>query len=424
MKVETNTIRDNYESEIDEDARSAYAEVMGRIKSAETDDSGKGDGEGAASRTPASSSVEAAKEAARDDGRDQRGRFAGKAGDEAAAKAGKDQDAPAASKDRSQSGAEPKVAGEVKPDTGAQPVAGGPPPSFSVKTKADWNTIPEHVRADIVKREGEMQQGLSALRDFKDLKPYAELATKHNTSIKDYIDRTLRIEGLIKQDLGAGIAHIAQNAGLNQQQAAQLFANLAQKFGGQPSSPQAGGRAPTEPGADPLAEALRPILSSMLQPYLAKVDTLHSSWTSREQADRNAQAQSLGKALETFASDPSNQFYADLEPQMVQLFERGLVPVTGNHAADIKTAYEMAARMHPEVSEALIEQRLRDKEEARRKQEQEAADKGRMASRSLTGSRIPGSRVVENQDAAAPNGSYDSDLEADVMRAYRSVRSR
>jgi hypothetical protein len=420
MKVESsNTIRDNYESEVDEDARSAYAEVMGRIKSAETEDSGKGDGEGAASRTPTPTE---AKETTRDDGRDQRGRFAGKGESQKAGETDPAVKDPAAGGQRGQ---EQKPAGEVKPDTGAQPVAGGPPPSFSVKTKADWNTIPEHVRADIVKREGEMQQGLSALRDFKDLKPYAELASKHNTSIKDYIDRTLRIEGLIKQDLGAGIAHIAQNAGLNQQQAAQLFANLAQKFGGQPSSSQAGGRAPPEgQGADPLVEALRPILSSMLQPYLAKVDTLHGAWTSREQADRNAQAQSLGKALETFANDPSNQFYADLEPQMVQLFERGLVPVTGNHAADIKTAYEMAARMHPEVSEALIEQRLRDKEEARRKQEQEAADKGRMASRSLTGSRIPGSRVVETQDAAAPNGSYDSDLEADVMRAYRSVRSR
>jgi hypothetical protein len=417
MKVESsNTIRDNYESEVDADARSAYAEVMGRIKSAETDDSGKGAGEGAASRTPAPTEP---KEVSRDDGRDDRGRFAGK-GD--APKAGDGDPAvkdPAAGGQRSQ---EPRAPDKVADPAAAQPVAGGPPPSFSVKTKAEWQAIPEHVRADIVKREGEMQQGLAALRDYKDLKPYAEMAQKHNTSISQYLERTLRIENLIKQDVGAGIAHIAQNAGLSQQQAAQLFTNLAQKFGGQPSSPQAGGQ--QSAGADPLAEALSPILNKMLQPYLQKVDTLHSSYTSRAEADRNAQAQSLGKALETFAADPSNKFYADLEGQMTQLFERGLVPVTGNHAADIKAAYDMAARMHPEVGEALIEQRLREKEEARRKQEQEAADKARSASRSLTGSRIPGSRTVETQDAAAPNGSYDSDLEADVMRAYRAVRSR
>jgi hypothetical protein len=420
MKVEnSNTIRDNYESEVDADARSAYAEVMGRIKSAETED---GDGAASRSREPEvkPDTKPDKQETARDDGRDEKGRFASKDGVE---KAG---DGTPAIKDAAVAGgggpaAKPdgKVASEG--NTVPQPVAGGPPPSFSVKTKAEWQAIPEHVRADIVKREAEMQQGLVALRDYKDLKPYAEMAQRHNTSIKDYIDRTLRIEGLIKQDLGAGIAHIAQNAGLNQQQAAQLFANLAQKLGGHAPSPQAGS---PQGDADPLAEALSPILNKMLQPYLQKVDTLHTSYTSREQADRNAQAQSLGQALQTFASDPNNKFYADLEGQMTQLFERGLVPVTGNHQADIKAAYDMAARMHPEVSEALIEQRLRDKEEARRRTEQEAADKAKQASRSLTGSRIPGSRVVETQDASASNGSYDSDLEADVMRAYRAVRSR
>ncbi len=311
---------------------------------------------------------------------------------------------------------EKKAAVEEKPDEegetdpAAKPVVGGPPPSFSVKSKAGWDQLPDYVRADIVKREAEMQNGLAALRDFKDLKPYAELATKHNTTIKDYVDRTLRIENLLKQDLGAGISFLVQNAGYDQARAAQFFAGLAQKFGAQVP---AGGAQPgqQQPAADPLAEMLKPLLA----PIVTQLGELKTAQQSRAEADRNAQMQSLESAITTFASDPANKFFPDLEETITQLFEKGMIPLTGNHAADLKAAYDMAARMNPAVHEALIEQRLTEQKSAERQKEQDKVAKARAASRSVSGSRIPGSSVVKAEE----QDDDDDDIEAQVRKAYR-----
>lgn len=408
--------RRSYESEVDSDARAAYDEVMGRIKDA-TEGGEKGDGEGAASRSRSDKTV---KETDDGDSRDSRGRFAGKDGgakkESAGDPAGQD---PTVGRQRSE---EPKPAGEATDEPTAQPAASGPPSSFSVKTKSEWAALPEHVRADIIKRETEMGQGLKALQEYKDLKPYAEMATRHNTTIPKALDHFVRMENLIRQDMGQGLAAIVQNSGYTQAQAAELFGKLSQKFGGQSGqpSPQAGAQ-PNGQAADPLAEALRPILGPMLQPLFARMEQMHGTLTSREQADRNAHAQSLGKALEAFSADPANLYYTQLEASMTQLFEKGMVKLTGNHAVDIKTAYDMAARMHPEVAEALIEQRLRTKTEAQRMTEQGAADKAKAASRSLSGTRAPGTVVVE-KDEHKSTGNYDEDLEQDVIRAMRAVK--
>jgi hypothetical protein len=411
----------SYEGEIDADARAAYAEVMGRIKDADAGD-GKGHGEGAASREPAAKGGKQpaeSKEEPRDDSRDARGRFKSKA------EPAGDPKQPA---QREGDGNPGKRETEPNPDAaaakpaGGEPAAGGPPPSFSVKTKAEWDKLPEHVRADILKRETEMASGLKALQDYKDLKPYQELALKHNTTIPKALDHFLRIENLLKQDLSAGMALIAQNFGLSQQQAAMHFAKLAQKLAGGslPVSSQAPGNPTAPAGADgkpdPLAEALQPILGPMLQPLLQELQQLKGTVASREQADRNAVTQSLDEALKKFAADPANRYFADLEETMTKLFERGMVPLTGNHAADIKAAYEMAAKLHPEVGEALIEQRLNEQREQQRKAEQEAAAKAKAASRSLTGSRMPGTTIKDKRDDEPESAD---DVEADVIRAFR-----
>ena len=60
---------------------------------------------------------------------------------------------------------------------------------------------------------------------------------------------------MLKQDVDAGIAFIAQNTGMNQQQAAQLFSQLAMKFGGQqPPSQQASAQPDGQAVIDPTSK--------------------------------------------------------------------------------------------------------------------------------------------------------------------------
>jgi hypothetical protein len=309
--------------------------------------------------------------------------------------------------------------GEVKPDKPADQsmVAppGGPPPSWSVKSKAAWDNLPPEVKADAIKREGEVAEGLSALRDFKDLKPYAEMAKQHGTNLKAALDNYVGIEKVLKQDIGRGIAIILQNHGYSKEQAATFFANQAQRLGGAAGPVPAAGAQPAA-GSDPLLDLLRPAL----QPIMNEISGIKGHFTAQQKAAAdNVQAQqveALTKAYSTFSADPNNRYFAQLEDQMTSLIEKGVVPLTGDYQADLRRAYDMAAGMHPEVREALIEQRLNADREARRKAEQEAADKAKSASRSITGSRAPGTVVRDRRE----DDSHD-DVEADVRRALRAL---
>lgn len=312
---------------------------------------------------------------------------------------------------------------DAKPDdaaaAAATPVA-GPPPSWTVKAKAAWDALPEAVRADIQKREGEVANGLAALRDYKDLKPYAEMAQKHGTTIAKSLDRYIGFENVLKQNLGQGLAIIAQNYGYDEEKASKLFAAMATHYSRGKIKMAVDGAAPAPangqpPASDPLVELLNPLL----EPLTKKVSALEGHLTANQRAAHQTQAVEMEKSITQFASDPANVYFPELMDTMVQLMESKAVPSSGNLMADLKAAYDLAARMHPEVSEALIEKRLEADRAAQRKAEQDAADKAKAASRSLSGSRAPGTVVTD----AAGHDEQD-DLETVVRKAYRMHAQR
>lgn len=338
----------------------------------------------------------------KDENRDERGRFVPKA-----AKA---------------TDATPQTEGkEPAPTEGAEvktvEVSGGPPSSWSIKSKAAWDALPAEVRADIVKREGETAQGLAALRDYKDLKPFAERAAKEGTTLSKALTHYLGMEDIVRRDLGAGLAQICQNRGLSQEQAAQLFATLAKKFGapvavqGKDAGPSAAASA--LPEDDPLMVALKPVIGPLEQ----RIAELAGDRDARAKAEKEARVQSINSTLAAFAAKPENRFYAELEPTIFSLIEKGMVEAKPDFADTLRAAYDLAARMHPEISEALIEQRLAGEREAKRKQEQEAADRAKAASRSVTGSGVPGLKITDVKRPAA-GANHRDDIEADARRAW------
>lgn len=289
----------------------------------------------------------------------------------------------------------------VSPPSEAPPAPGAPPPSWSVKSKAAWEQLPDHIRADILKRESEVNNGFAVLRDYRDLKPYAEMAKQHGTTIKDALDNYVGIENLLRRDMGAGLRQICQNFGLDQQQTASLFSQLA--GGAQPAANQNAAQ-----GDDPLAAILQPFLTPLTQ----ELATLRQQVSEREKAHQTAAEHTLMQSIEAFAANPANRFYPELQDTMIRMFETGFVPLTGNHAADLKAAYDAAANLVPEVREALIEQRI----QASRQTGQ--VEKAKAASRSMSGAIVP-SPVVKTprEETRLPN--LQDDVEADVRAAMR-----
>lgn len=394
------TVRDDESMIVDDvgdDALAAWKEVMERTPSPEPEPE-------PVAETGDAETVDKGAEAGKTVARDEHGRFA-----------------PKSDKPSTETDAKPDAKTDTKTDTKEDDGPkietaheGGPPPSWSVKAKAAWEALPAEVRADITKREGEVAQGLAALRDYKDLKPYAEMARQHNTTIAGALDRYIAADNMLKTNFPQGVMWLAQSYGMTQEQAGHLFLDMGQRMLGKTPGAANGNGAQQQQSADddPLNELLNPFV----KPLMEKISALESKLSSREQADRNAEMQSYREAFESLTSSPEFRFIDELRPHMAKLIDSGLVPYTGDVRQFYKTAYDMAARLHPEVGEALIEQRLREQREAERKREQEAADKARQASRSLSGSRLPGMEVVE----PSKGGGVD-DIEDDVRRAMRQL---
>lgn len=300
-----------------------------------------------------------------------------------------------------------------QPEPSQDPSNAAPPPSWGVKAKTQWANLPAEVRAEIGKREGEVAQGFAALRDYKDLKPYAELATKHNTTIGKALDKYMAVDRLMNQDLGGGLAIAAESYGIGKDKMGEFFAGLAQRYGYQVSgSPSNGQPNVSSSEADPLMEVLKPVL----EPLLQQVNELKQHNSQRVEADRNAKVSTLASEINRFAADPGNIYYANVESEIVRIFDKGLIEFSGNPAQDLKAAYEFAIWQNPETRAALIEKQVAEQKGTQRQQEQDAVARARQASRSMGGSRVPGTIYKE----PTPDGGDSDDVEADVRRAMRA----
>ena len=295
---------------------------------------------------------------------------------------------------------------QQQPETAQQaPVAGAPPPGWSVKSKAAWDALPDHVRADIAKREQEVSNGFAQYAGMKELQPYAEMARARGQTLKSALDRYVGIEQQLAQNPLHGLLQIAQNVGYAPQRlAAELSSMLGQPQQGTPQAFQQPGQQ-----VDPL---LMQMLSPLLNPLQQEVYGLKSLLQQQAQAAQTREVGTINSAIDRFKADPANRYFDNVEPQIVKLFEGGVVPRTGDHAADLRAAYELACRMDPEISEALFNERIGKAEADRKAQEKEAAEKAKQASRSITGSPSAGGKEID--------ASGDDSIEDIVRKAYRA----
>jgi hypothetical protein len=290
----------------------------------------------------------------RGDGRTPGGQFAPKkpAADAAAAKPGEQ----AAT---TKPGERPQAGQDQQQHDGAKT----PPPGWSVASKAAWDKLPEAVRADIAKREGEISAGF---KQYEGLKPFTERVTKSGQTLAQALTAYTGIEDLIRRDIGGGLMHIAHNSGLTQAEAGKLFAGLAQRLGFQFQAPGAqnpGGSPDNQnPGAGP---DLQQLLAPVLEPLVKEINTLKTAHTSQAEGANAQRLTASQAAVETFRQDPAHKFYDNLEPIIFNLLKGGVVERTGDLKADLKAAYDLACWQNPEIRELLIKERSAAEEKKR-----------------------------------------------------------
>jgi hypothetical protein len=98
--------------------------------------------------------------------------------------------------------------------------AGSPPPTrFSPAAKAEWDTAPETVRAEVSRMEKEFKAGFAkykaaAARDAS-LAEFHTMAAKGGTTVREALSRYVNLESQLRTDPVKGLEIICQNIGMS-----------------------------------------------------------------------------------------------------------------------------------------------------------------------------------------------------------------
>jgi hypothetical protein len=244
----------------------------------------------------------------------------------------------------------------------AQRVA-GPPPGWSPTSKAAFATLPDSIKADIAKREQEINQGFAKLQDFKGLDQYAEMARQSGTSLVEAFERYKAAEDALENNFYGGMTALCEMYGVHPMQ----FANaIATQYQGQGQQPQQQAQA-------------EPLIARQLRAIQEEVLTLKNE---RQQAEQEA----INDQLQSFASD--KPYFENVRRDMGLLIREG-------RAQTLDEAYDKACWADPEIRALLIKEQSAPQAAAAR------VNQARRASGSLpTGSPLSG--------AASQSGSQTS----------------
>jgi len=236
----------------------------------------------------------------REDGRDEKGRFAPK---------------------------EPKEAVEAAAPVEEQPQeapaveAHKPPIGWSVAAKAAWGELPEGVREAVAKREAEVSAGFAR---YSGLKQYAEFAEQNGTTLAAAVADYSKVEDGLRKDFLGGLDALAARFGYRPSDVAQYYAARH----GVPATGQIA-QGYQQPQFNP-----DEIISAAEQRALAKFEQVQARRETESEIDR-------------FRADPAHAYFENVKADMAVLLQNG-------NAKDLASAYEMACWANPETRAILL----------------------------------------------------------------------
>jgi hypothetical protein len=261
---------------------------------------------------------------------------------------------------------------EAKLDTSeakVEPGSVGPPANFSVAAKQAWEKTPEAVRADIVKRESEIEAGFKRYSGISD---FAEQAERGGTTLKAALTDYAAVETALRQDFVGGVEFLCRRLGV---QPEALLRGLSQRYQGQQGA-QTNGQA-------------QPIDQNALANHVAQ--TVRSEIEQRE----------LQSEVARFQADPANKFFANVQKDMFHLAQSG-------QATTIKQAYEAACWLNPEIRAILVEETA----SGRNRDAVRTAAKAQNAAKAVSGA--PASATNSDARPRASDRSLDEEIRAAI----------
>ena len=202
------------------------------------------------------------------------------------------------------------------------PSAHRPPPGFSVQSKADWDKLPEHVRADIAKREAEVDAGF---KRYSGLGKYAQEAEKNGTTLQTAVDDYYAIEQGLRKDFLGGLEAICQRFGVDPRA---LTTAMGQRYGLAPGQQQQRQAAP---------------------PQQQQIDPRQIEDRAVQRFREEMEGREINQQIAAFSADTKNRYFENVKNDMALLLQNG-------KAGSLKEAYDAACWLHPEIRTMLLKE--------------------------------------------------------------------
>lgn len=277
----------------------------------------------------------------------------------------------------------------AEPPAAQQQATIGPPPTWSATAKADWDKLPEHIQREVLKREGDIQQGKAQWDQKADrfnrldavLSPRRERFQMAGIDEAQAVQALLAAQDFLERSPLDGIAYLARQYGVDLRQ----FAQRAP-----------GGQQPPQGGVQQLPPELQRLAS--------EVQTLKSTLAQQQQSAEQATRAGVLDQVQQFSADPANVYFENVKAEMGKLLK-------AEAASDLKDAYDKACWANPEIRGLLLRQQEEQRVAQAREQASAKAAAARHASGSVTGSPAPGATPV--------SGSQGSTIRENLEAAFR-----
>lgn len=249
------------------------------------------------------------------------------------------------------------------------------PSTWTPAAKAEYAKLPEVVRNEIKKREGDMQKGIAQYKSaaeqgsrlMAEFQPYMQMIQSEGgtpeKAVRSLLNTAYQLRTGTPQQRGALVMQIIKQYG------ADMSAYTLQSGGVQAEQQQGAAQ-----GID--QNALASMVQSALAPHLQKIEQVSSRFQTAEQQQAQAQQQQIDGQIEAFRSaadekgQPRHPYFDNVRTLMAAIIENGNAP-------DMETAYVMACRADPEVSKVLDAAQRQQDEAARLAEQKRLADEAR-----------------------------------------------
>ena len=223
---------------------------------------------------------------------------------------------------------------EVDPITGEKLLPINAPAGLTPLLKEKWNSVPREFQKFWADRERHMAE------NFRQNAEYKKQAAQYNELLAPYSEHFKQVGETAQQHLDGLLRLSYTMTHASPQEKAQVFFNLINMFQPDPATMTAlfNGQVSNIPVNANLPTPTK-TEEQIAQEYLSR----------QEMAKTESEAES---AIQTFRSDPQNEFIDAVAPYMQRIINAGLVP-DGDAQTMLKTAYDMACQQHPEVQKVL-----------------------------------------------------------------------